>query len=245
MAGKFTHRSTQKEIMDDFNGAGEEMSQTLRELDAVNRLLGGNNISIDGLKILLENKPKGQPIKIADLGCGGGDIMAVMAKWARKNNITLVLEGIDANPHIIDYAKKNTAGFPEISYHAINIFSEEFRKREYDIIHSSLFTHHFTDEELIQLLSQIKSQARMGIIINDLQRNRFAYYAIKYITAIFSRSPMVQNDGPISVLRSFHKKDWEQILIKSGVGQYRIRWKWAFRWQVLVQTSQLSLNLEE
>lgn len=175
MTGKFKNRSTRKEIMDDFSGSGEEMYQALRELETVNRLLGGNSISIDGLETLLENKQKGQPIKIADLGCGGGDIMVAMAKWARKNNVQIALEGIDANPHIVDYAKKNTAAFPEITYHAMNIFSDEFRKREYDIIHSSLFTHHFTDEELIRLLSQIKGQARVGIIINDLQRNWFAY----------------------------------------------------------------------
>ncbi len=234
MTGKFRHRSTQKEIMDDFNGAGAEMDQTLRELDAVNRILGGNNISIDGLQKFLNDRKVGASITIADLGCGGGDIMKKMADWGRKKNIQMALEGVDANPNIIGYAQNNTAEYSEITYKTLDIFSDEFRQRKYDLIHCSLFTHHFTDEELVCLFGQLKDQVRIGIIINDLQRNWFAYYAIKYITAVFSRSAMVQNDGPISVLRAFHKKEWENILGQAGIKNFTMKWMWAFRWQVLI-----------
>ena len=105
------HRSEELEIMDDLDISGPVIDQTLRELNTINRRLGGNQISISAFK----NFAKGNEIKLADLGCGGGDIMAEMAKWSRKKDINASFVGIDANPHIVEYAKKNTRQYSEIS----------------------------------------------------------------------------------------------------------------------------------
>jgi 2-polyprenyl-3-methyl-5-hydroxy-6-metoxy-1,4-benzoquinol methylase len=231
----FKSRSDQKEIMDDLQGSGRDMDQALRELEIINHLLGGNKISINGLSKILKNKvdPE-QTIKVADLGCGGGDMMKLMARWGRKKGIKLSLTGIDANPYIIDYARENTRNYPEINYQSINIFSKEFLDQEFDIIHCCLFTHHFSSEELKFLIKNFKKQVKLGMIINDLHRHWFAYYSIKVITALASKSAMVKNDGPVSVLRAFSKNDLENILNNSGVNKYSIKWKWAFRWQIIV-----------
>ena len=45
----FTKRSTEPEIMDDLQFAGTMMDQTLRELEIINRWLGGNAVTIDAL----------------------------------------------------------------------------------------------------------------------------------------------------------------------------------------------------
>jgi 2-polyprenyl-3-methyl-5-hydroxy-6-metoxy-1,4-benzoquinol methylase len=231
----FSSRSDQKEIMDDLGGSGKDMDQALRELEIINFLLGGNKVSINGIKKLLQNNAGYKhPIRIADLGCGGGDVMKEMARWGRKNGIKLSLTGIDANPHIIEYASENTKGYPEIRYQAINIFSNEFYEQEFDIIHSCLFTHHFSNEELEVLFKSFKKQAKIGIIINDLHRHWLAYYSIKVITTIASKSAMVKNDGPVSVLRAFSKNELKNILKNSGLDNYSIKWKWAFRWQLIV-----------
>ena len=79
------HRSDEIEIMDDLSISGEVINQTLRELNIINKLLGGNQISVSALKRLVKNEDK---LKLADLGCGGGDIMVEMAKWSRKKGIT-------------------------------------------------------------------------------------------------------------------------------------------------------------
>jgi hypothetical protein len=39
------------------------------------------------------------------------------------------------------------------------------------------------------------------------------------------------------VLRAFKKKELVEILQNAGLKSFTIRWKWAFRWQVLVYTS--------
>jgi hypothetical protein len=73
----------------------------------------------------------------------------------------------------------------------------------------------------------------LGFFINDLQRNAFAYHAIRAITRLFSQSYLVKNDAPLSVARGFHKDEWTAILKKAGLENYTIEWKWAFRYLIV------------
>lgn len=234
MASKFAHRSNEVELMDDLESSGEVIDQTLRELETINKWLGGNHVTINGLDLLMQKAGVARPtLTIADLGCGGGDMLMMIANWARKRGQDINLIGIDANPNIVEFAKKNTKNYPEISYRAINIFSDEFKALKYDIATSTLFTHHFNDRELIKLFTQIKSQASLGMVINDLHRHWFAYHSIKWLTAAFSKSVMVRNDAAVSVLRSFHRNEIAKILNRSNISDYSVQWMWAFRWQIV------------
>lgn len=224
------HRSEEIEIMDDLEISGPVVPQTLKELNTINKWLGGNKISISAFKKMAKGRAS---VSLVDLGCGGGDIMMEMAKWARKNNIKATFVGIDANPNIIEYAQENTADYPEITYQAINIFSEEFESQNFDIIHCCLFTHHFTDTELVRLFKQFKSQANLGIIINDLHRHSLAYWSIIFLISLFSRSEMVKNDASVSVARSFRKSELIKIMKECGIESYHLEWKWAFRWKLI------------
>ena len=233
----FSHRSVAIEIMDDLDCHGAVVHQTLRELEVINRWLGGNAVTMGGLKQLLGSSSKQKPISIADLGCGGGDMLMLLAAYGRRKNIPMKLFGIDANPNIIGFAQKNCSVYPEISFEAVNVFSNDFQEKKFDIIIGTLFYHHFQDSELINLLSSLRKQASMGLIINDIHRHWFAFHSIKLLTSLFSRSTMVKFDAPLSVLRAFTKEEWVSILQKGGIARYKIRWKWAFRWQILVQST--------
>lgn len=232
----FSTRSTEAELMDDLQATGQVVVQTLKELHTINRWLGGNKVSTSGLKKLLDKKGSeaNQPITIADLGCGGGDMLKLMALWGRKHSFKLSLVGIDANQAILDYAALNTCDFPEITYRRADILSPAFDESAFDIIHTSLFTHHFTSAELAGLMSRWKQQARLGIVNNDLHRHWFAFHSIDWLTRLFSRSAMVKNDARLSVLRSFRRSDWESILQKAEITRYSLTWRWAFRWELVV-----------
>ncbi len=223
-------RSTELEIMDDLSISGEVIDQTLKELNTINRTLGGNQISVSAFKKMIDGEFE---VTLADLGCGGGDIMEEMAEVARKKRVEASFTGIDANKHIIEYAEKNTSKYGEISYQAINIFSKEFRNQRFDIIHCCLFVHHFTSEELTSLFHQFRQQARLGVIINDLHRHPLAYWSISLLTSLFSKSSMVKNDASVSVARGFKKKELKEILSEAGIDRYKLSWKWAFRWKLI------------
>jgi 2-polyprenyl-3-methyl-5-hydroxy-6-metoxy-1,4-benzoquinol methylase len=229
----FSQRSREKEIMDDLECNGPILEQTLRELKTINRWLGGNQVTTLGLERLIRQNPQSQ-YEITDIGCGGGDMIRVMAEWAKANRISIEFTGLDANSNIIEFAKERQSDLSGIRWEIQNVFSTEFETEKADLVTCTLFTHHFTDEELVLLLKAMKLKSKLGIVINDLHRHPLAYYSIKMLTRLFSRSPMVQHDAPLSVLRSFSKEDWEKILSLAGIGNYQIRWFWAFRWQIII-----------
>ncbi len=217
--------------MDDLNCQGEMLKQTLHELKVINKLLGGNHVTTGALQKLLT---KNTPYHIADMGCGGGDMAVVMANWANKNSFNIKITGIDANPNIIDYAQRNTQAYSNIDYLVANVFDPTLKEHQFDIVTCTLFTHHFTDDELVNMLQNFQLIAGKAIIINDLHRHPLAWHSIKWLTRFFSKSPMVQNDAPLSVARSFKRADWEKILSLAGIAKYSLRWFWAFRWQLII-----------
>ncbi len=230
---RFEKRSEEKELMDDLECSGEELAQTLRELKTINHWLGGNHVTTNGLKRITTLVPQ-ESYQIADIGCGGGDMIRIMDQWAKSEKKAVDFIGIDANPNIIELAKVRLKDVTNVQWRVQNVFESEFPKEKVDIITCTLFTHHFTDAELISLIQAFREKASLGLVINDLHRHWFAFHSIRILTRLFSKSPMVQNDASLSVMRSFRKSDLERILKASGIKNYQISWFWAFRWQVLV-----------
>jgi 2-polyprenyl-3-methyl-5-hydroxy-6-metoxy-1,4-benzoquinol methylase len=222
--------------MDDLTLSGEELRRNLDELEVINHWLGGHKVVLDALDKLVARQ-QNQPLRIADIGCGGGDTLKSIARWARRRQIAVELTGVDANDFMVQYARHRCAAFPEIEVEQQDVFSEEFSCQPYDIVVCSLFCHHFTNAQLVQMLRQLYSQSRLAVIVNDLHRHWLAYYSIKYITAAFSRSHLVKNDAPLSVWRAFRRQELQQLAEQAGVPTYSLRWMWAFRWQLLLQKS--------
>ena len=223
-----SHRSSEMEIMDDFTMEGVLFRDTLDKLEIINRFLGGNSVTINGLKNLLKNQSKNKTITIVDLGCGNGDILRDVAKFGRKNNYSFNLIGIDANLAAIEYAKELSKEYSELSFKTLDILSEDFKKQSYDVVLCTLFLHHFKNEELISFLKTTTNKATIGVVVNDLHRHKLAYYLFKLI-GFFIKNKMVRQDGLTSVLRAFKRKDLENISTQIKV-HFSIQWKWAFRY---------------
>ena len=225
-------RSYQDEIMDDLNDGSESLYQALYELDVINKWLGGNEITENALfKILLAEPDK--KWRIADVGCGSGNILCRIAEKARKHDVHVELIGFDANPNVIEYARKHCKAYPEIELISENIQAPSFKNRKFDVILTTLFLHHFNEATLTEMLKEFQRQSKY-IIINDLHRHWFAYYSIKWITLFFSKSTMVKNDACLSVWRAFKKSDLNTILKDAGIQSYSLKWRWAFRWEVVI-----------
>ncbi len=235
---RFLQRSTEAEIMDDLEFEGEVLGQTLDEIEFINKWLGGNAVTLDAVKRVIKERQlqnSGTPISISDLGCGGGEMLSLIYKWAESENIKVNLTGIDANDYVVGHAAKKVPLHKNcISFKKYNVLDEAFRKESFDISTCTLFCHHFEDDVLIDFLKQLRKQTGVAIIINDIHRHWFAYYSIKYLTGLFSKSYMVKYDAQLSVLRAFKKNELELLIRKAGFDRFEIRWKWAFRFQVIL-----------
>ncbi|MCY7291597.1 MAG: methyltransferase domain-containing protein [Ferruginibacter sp.] len=219
------YRSKKKEILDNDNLPFEDIKICMKELNSINTLLGGHDITLRGMHYFSDLK--NAKLTVCEIGCGGGDNLKAISK--KYQNTTFI--GIDLKDTCIDFAARQ---YPELKAEWIaSDYSKVLFKTTPDIIFSSLFCHHFTNEQLVYMLEWMQKNSNKGFFINDLQRSTVAYYLIKWLTAIFSKSYLVKNDGPISVSRSFTKKDWQMLFAKAGISSYTVKWKWAFRYLVV------------
>lgn len=227
----FNKRSLQKELLDRDDIPFEDIRQNMKELNIINTLLGGHSITIKGVKALLKGTNT-TPI-ICEIGCGGGDNLNAVADSYKKERKWVKLIGIDIKKECITTAMES---FPdETAMWICNDYAKAAFLQQPDIIFSSLFCHHFTNEQLLEQLKWMYKNSTIGFFINDLHRHPLAYYSIKIITRFFSKSYLVKNDAPISVLRGFTKKEWEVLFKEAGITNYSIKWKWAFRHLIIVR----------
>ena len=205
----------------------------MKELNTINTYLGGHAITIKGFQELVQDK---KLIKVCEIGCGGGDNLLAIYNWCQEKNIDVQLVGIDYNPDCITVAKEQLS-FAGAQFIATDYKTAVFGDDKPDIIFSSLFCHHFSNEELVFMLNWMQRNAGTGFFINDLHRHILAYYSIKFLTSLFSKSYLVKNDAPLSVQRGFIKREWKDLLVQSTVDNYSIEWKWAFRWLIISRHS--------
>ncbi|NUQ82122.1 MAG: methyltransferase domain-containing protein [Bacteroidetes bacterium] len=231
MIRSLKQRVDEPELLDDPGIPEGELIDNLKELEWINRLLGGHAITISGLKGLIGGD-RSRTWTITDLGCGGGDTLRAISHWAGKHQIPVRLVGIDLNPACIRYAQRASQSYN------IEWICADFREAipaDTDILINSLFCHHLDDSSLKELLLLMKNKARRGFVINDLQRHQVAFASIWILTRLLNGSRLVRHDAPLSVARSFHRHEWLTRLSEAGLASSRLSWRWAFRWQVVYE----------
>lgn len=234
MLPNFKNRSTEKELMDDFSMDDSVLYRSLDTLAAINQWLGGNQLTMKAVKTLLKEIPPSRELTIVDLGCGNGDMLRRIAEVARKHHRKVKLIGIDANEFTVNYARKKSTAYQEISYLHQTIPSADFNALTYDMVLCTLFLHHFTDAEILNLLTHICAKAEVGVVINDLHRSRWAYILFNLLT-LFIPNPMIRQDGLISISKGFKKTELQNFAHQLQVPNSRIQWKWAFRYQWVIR----------
>ncbi|MEO7802660.1 MAG: methyltransferase domain-containing protein [Ginsengibacter sp.] len=224
------HRATQKELLDQPLIPFDDIRQNMKELEFINQYLGGHAITLAGLKKLSTNN---KDLYVCEIGSGGGDNLHALNSYCKKNNINATFTGIDINPECVIYA--NSRKTSSINFIINDYSAVKFADRKPDIIFSSLFCHHFLNNELTSMLRWMNDNSTIGYFINDLHRHSIAYHFIKFATAIFSKSYLVKHDAPLSVAKGFKKTEWLKLLSLANAKNYTVQWKWAFRHLITVK----------
>lgn len=213
------------ELMDDFSIQDDRIDLALRELRLINYFLGGNNGSKRGVSKMI-CKLQTDSIYLLDAGSGSSDVLDDL----KKKNRTVRIISLDRNKRVCNFIRKNNNFKPMVV--CADAFNLPFKNKSIDIIHTSLFLHHFDNEYLKIILKKFSDVAKQGIVINDLRRSLRAFLAIKILTMLFSRSELVRSDAPISVRKGFIKSELTGLLEELNFSNYEIGRKWAFRWLI-------------
>jgi SAM-dependent methyltransferase len=221
----FSRRSGEAEWLDNAELQPEELARVLHDLARFNGAMFGHWSVLNWLRRALRDVPKGEPLTLLDVGCGYGDLLRAIRRWARKRELPLRLIGIDLSRETVRIAQGATAADDEIEYHAADVF--DFQPgRPVDLVVSSLLTHHFGDAMLVAFLRWMEASARKGWFIYDLQRHPVPYYFIGLMRFVTRLHPMVIHDGRISVARSLTRAEWEDRIARAGVARNAVTLRW-------------------
>src|SRR5258708_1722540 len=161
--------------------------------------------------------PAGKPpVHILDVGCGYGDGLRRIERWAKTRGVAVELTGLDLNPDAVAIAAEETAPESGIEWVGQNIFSYSPRKPIHIVV-SSIFAHHLSDAEIVRFVQWMEEQAEIGWFINDLSRAAVPYQLLKAFSQVTGLHPFVQHDGPVSIARAFVPADWKKLCAPAGL----------------------------
>lgn len=234
----FTIRNTEPEWMDDPDIGKDILNDVLKDVSRVNLLLGGNRITIKAITQLIRRYPR-ECYTILDVGCGDGNILRTAADYCRKHKINAKFTGIDLSEQALDIAREKSKGYHEIEFYRQDILSLPQSDLACDIILCTLTMHHFRSSQIPLFLKSFAEKAAFGVVINDLQRSRMAYYLFKVFSSIFIRTSMARRDGLISIRSGFTRGELHKFAHDLPRVHHTILWKWAFRYVWIMHADRL------
>jgi 2-polyprenyl-3-methyl-5-hydroxy-6-metoxy-1,4-benzoquinol methylase len=205
--------------------------QALRALARVNRVSGvASRVWQDVLSLSRERGSRGrdEPLRLLDVACGGGDVMVDVARRARAAGVPLEVHGCDISPVALEHARKTAGRWGlEPSLHERDVLAEGL-PTGYDVVCSSLFLHHLSDEEAVDLL---RSMAGAGhrVLVQDLLRGTLGYVLAWAGLRLLSRSEVAHVDGPLSVRAAFSMAEIRTMATEAGLRGAVIRRGWPER----------------
>ncbi len=226
-----SRRSGATEWMDTETVTPADFAACLADLAVVNTLTRARPPTVAFLRRVARGLPAGQRLSVLDVGFGEGDMLRRLARWGARRGLALDLAGVDLNPASTAAARAATPDGMRIAYRTGDVFDEP--PGRHDVVISSLFTHHLPDAEVVRFLAWMERTARRGWFVNDLHRHVVAHDGFKLLSHVAGWHRFVQHDGPVSVARSFRRRDWDGLLRAAGLaGVARVRWHMPFRYCV-------------
>jgi SAM-dependent methyltransferase len=221
----FTHRTEPSQLAEwmDEPCSYEDFRACLVDLAHCNTFTLAARPTLHFLDLALSAQPVNAPLRVLDVGCGGGDMLRRIERWARSRNVAVELTGIDLNPYAGRAAAEFTPPGSEIRWLTGDAYSYT---EPVDVVLSSLFTHHLETPEVVRFLAWSEATARRGWFVNDLCREPVPYHLFQLLAGALRWHRFVRHDGPVSFRRAFREADWEQMLAQAVVPAATLR-RWA------------------
>lgn len=193
----------------------------LRDLRRINRWLGGVALSAAAIEALAAHRVE---LTLLDVGTGGADIPAALIERAIERRRRLHVVGIDSRPEILAAAVRTRPATPTpggLELHVGDGRELRYPDRSFDVAHTSLVLHHLEPAAAIDLLREMGRVARLGVVVNDLDRSRLGWLGAWLLGHLLTANRYTRHDAPLSVRRAYRPHEMAQMLRAAGLRPVR------------------------
>lgn len=197
-------RRISPEVMDDPALAPEALAAALTGLSRLNSVSGSFRRIFR--EIESEQRRRGGPLRVLDIACARGDFVLAAAREASARRMDVSFSGCDINPHAIELAKAEAS----VQFMPSDFFVHDAVQNPlpegFDICVASLFCHHLTEAQVLDLLRNMSEKCRC-VIVNDLVRSPLNLALIAFASRVLTRSPVVHTDAVLSARAAFTRDE--------------------------------------
>lgn len=207
---RFKSRSHEPERIDTGDYTLAEYETYLREIAFINRYLGDRralrktllaDIAADDLRCF----------SVLDVGAGSGELLRSVSEFAENTGRSVFSVGLDLNETSTKTIAADSAAFNSIFAIRGDALRLPFCDGAFDYAMCSLFMHHLNDEQIVAALREMSRVSRRGIHVIDLHRHPAAYVLYKLFCIAFRISPLVRQDGSLSILKGFTPEELSEL----------------------------------
>ncbi len=227
-------RRREPEWMDDPALEPEAHRRALAGLARLNWLANSAGVLWGGLKPVLQARAEGQPVRVLDLACGGGDVTLGLWRRARQAGFELAVTGCDTSAVALATARERAEWLgAEIEWRLCDLLHDPW-PGHFDVVVSSLFLHHLEPADAVAVLRRAANTSD-AIRILDLTRSRRGWWLARASIALCTRSPVVRCDGPRSVEGAFTFAEFEALAGAAGLEERDVRIRRCFPARLLLE----------
>lgn len=198
-----------------------EVRLSLEDLTAANRLFGGTASVRRHVARLLAGSAPGARLCLLDVGTGAGDVPAALHQWARRRGWAVWALGLDRGAAAIAVARARTGAGGALRLVRGDALALPFRDGAFDVAISNTTLHHFSGEDAIRFLRELRRVARKGVVVGDLRRSRSGYLATRALAATWWRGHRyARHDGPVSYRRAYTPLEVRALLARAGLSGF-------------------------
>jgi 2-polyprenyl-3-methyl-5-hydroxy-6-metoxy-1,4-benzoquinol methylase len=219
----FSSRISAPERMDDHSSSESDLYETLKHFSLINRLFSRTPALFRRIIFKDIKRRELKSVTIMDVGAGGGDFARWCVAFLKRSGLTCRVICVDNDPRAISYLRKTCAPYPQIQIIRGSAYEIDAVNGTIDYIVSSNMMHHFSDERVPGLIAGLFRKAQKGLLINDLERVRLAYFGFWLFAGIFMRTGFTLGDGLLSIRKGFTREELRGHIEKAGLaGRLRI-----------------------
>lgn len=215
-------RILEQEMLDSASDA--EAAKNLHDITRINWLTGARREFLRQIGVRFNRKTS---FRFLDVGSASGDLAKALGAHFPNSQL-----------FCLDLQFRNLNLAPQSRVQA-DAFRLPFPDRSFDIVHSSLFLHHFDLKDAKLLISEMNRVSKRLVLIQDLHRHWLSYYFLPLTRYILRWNQITVEDGMKSVAAGWRRKELEGILDQLGLLEIsKIRWHFpSFRYFIAIEAT--------